>query len=136
MDAKLLACVVAGTLLIPAAAFGKDGNTLGRPPSSGWKSAGALRLPPIPYRETIHWLSTEAIGPTQKVDQLLGPDLDMLKFALDKDAVDDALFLDASASRPYAAPGKVTRKAALPNGRDGSDAIPLRRCRPTSSRGS
>ena len=86
MVTKLVACVVAGALLIPAAAFGNDGNRAIQPRASEWKSAGALPLPPIPYLETIPWLSTEATGPRQKVDQLLGPDLDTLKFALDKDA--------------------------------------------------
>jgi hypothetical protein len=77
MVTKLLAGVVAGALLIPAVAFGKDGNV-------SWKSSGALPLPPIPYLETIPWLSTEATGPRQKVDQLLGPNFDTLKLALDK----------------------------------------------------
>ena len=79
MIAKLFACVVGGALLIPAAALGKDGNV-------EWNSAGALSLPPIPYLETIPWLSTEASAPRLKVDQLLGPDLETLKFALDRDA--------------------------------------------------
>jgi hypothetical protein len=77
MITKLLAGVTAGALLIPAVAFGKDGNV--------WKSSGAVPFPPIPYVETIPWLSTEATGPRQKVDQLLGPNFDMLKLALDKD---------------------------------------------------
>ena len=86
MVAKLLACTVAGALLIPAAAFGKDGNMATQPRALEWKSAGALPLPPIPYLETIPWLSTQATAPRQKVDQLFGPDLDTLKFALDRDA--------------------------------------------------
>ena len=86
MIAKLFACVVAGVLLLPVAAFGKDGNTAGQSRASGWKQTSALPLPPIPYLETIPWLSTQATGQGQKVDQLLGPDFDTLKVALDKDA--------------------------------------------------
>jgi hypothetical protein len=85
MITKLLAGVAAGALLIPAVAFGKDGNAATQPPSVEWKSAGALPLPPILYLETIPWLTTEATGPRQKVDQLLGPDFETLKFALDKE---------------------------------------------------
>jgi hypothetical protein len=87
MVAKLFACVVAGALLIPGAAFGKDGKLAIQPPALDWKSAGALPLAPIRYVETIPWLSTEATGPRQNVDQLLGPDLDTLKFALVKDSL-------------------------------------------------
>jgi hypothetical protein len=86
MVTKLFACVVAGALLLPAAAFGKDGNTATQWRAPEGKQARALPLPPIPYLETIPWLSTEDTGPRQKVDQLLGPDLDTLKVALDKDA--------------------------------------------------
>jgi hypothetical protein len=87
MVTRLFACVVAGTLLIPAAAFGKDGNMATKPRAPEWKSAGALPLQPIPYLDTIPRLSTEVTGPRLKVDQLLGPDLDTLKFALDRDAL-------------------------------------------------
>jgi len=83
MVTKLFACAVAGALLLPQAASAKDGNTQSR---AEWKQTGALPLPPIPYLETIPWLSTEAAGPRQKVDQLLLPDLDTLKVALDKNA--------------------------------------------------
>ena len=86
MVTKLFACMVAGALLIPGAAFGKDGNMPTQPRAREWKSPGALPLPPIPSLETIPWLSTEATQPKQKVDQLLGPDLDTLKFALDRNA--------------------------------------------------
>jgi hypothetical protein len=86
MVTKLFACVVAGAVLLPAAAFGKDGHTATQWRASGWKQARALPLPPIPYLETIPWLSTEDTGPRQKVDQPLGPDLDTLKVALDRDA--------------------------------------------------
>jgi hypothetical protein len=85
MVTKRLACLVASVLLIPAAATGKDSNTATVLYSVEWRSAGALPLPPIPYLETIPWLSTEATGPRQKVDHLLGPDLGTLKFALNKD---------------------------------------------------
>ena len=74
MVTKLFPCILAGALLMPAAAFGKDGTVAAR--------LSALPLPPIPYLETIPWLSTEANGPRQKVDQLPGPDLDTLKLAL------------------------------------------------------
>ena len=86
MVAKLVACAVAGALLVPAGAFGREGNTTTQSRTLEWKSAGALPLPPIPHLETIPWLSTEVTGPRLKVDQLLGPDLDTLKFALDRDA--------------------------------------------------
>ena len=85
MVTKLFACAVAGALLFAQAAFAKDGNTAAQSRAE-WKQAGALPLPPIPYLETIPWLSTEETGPRQKVDQLLGPDLDTLKVALDKNA--------------------------------------------------
>jgi hypothetical protein len=85
MITKLLANVVAGALLIPAAALGKDATVATQLPSSQWKSAVPLPLPPIPYFETIPLLTTEATGPRQKVDQLLGPDFETLKFALDKE---------------------------------------------------
>jgi len=78
MITKLFVCLVAGALLIPGSAFGKDGNPATQPSALEWRSTGALPLPPIAYLETIPWLSTEATGPTQKVDQLLGPDLDTL----------------------------------------------------------
>ena len=79
MATKLFACVVAGARLILPAAFSKDGNTATQPRVLEWKSAGALPLPPIPYLEAIPWLSTEATGQGQKVDRLLGPDLDTLR---------------------------------------------------------
>src|SRR5215210_7973244 len=78
MVTKLFACAVAGALLFPQAAFAKDGSTATQSRAQ-WKQAGTLPLPPIPYLETIPWLSTEETGPRQKVDQLLGPDLDTLK---------------------------------------------------------
>jgi hypothetical protein len=85
MVTKLFACFVAGALLIPAAALGKDGKAT-QPDASEWKSAGELPLPPVPYLETIPWVSSEAARPGQKVDRLLGPDLNTLKLALDKDS--------------------------------------------------
>ena len=84
MVTKLFACAVAGALLFPHAALAKD-NAPGHARVSEWKET-ALPLPPIPYLETIPWLSTEGTGPRQKVDQLLGPDLDTLKVALGKNA--------------------------------------------------
>ena len=78
MVTKLFPCILAGALLMPAAAFGKDGTVAPRLSALPLP----LPLPPIPYLETIPWLSTEANGPRQKVDQLLGPDLDTLKLAL------------------------------------------------------
>ena len=85
MVTKLFAWDVAGALLIPAAATGHDGNSADRPLLNR-KSAGPAPLPAIPYPETIRWLSVEATGPGQKVDQLRGPSVDQLKFALDMDS--------------------------------------------------
>ena len=86
MVAKLFACVVAFALLLPQAAFGKDGEAA-KQPASEWKSAGGLPLPPIPYLETIPWLTAQADdGQRQKADQSRGPDLDMLKLATGNDA--------------------------------------------------
>src|SRR3954467_11975196 len=100
MVTKLFACAVAGALLFPQASFAKNGSTATQSRAE-WKQAGALPLPPIPYLETIPWLSTEETGPRQKVDQLLGPNLDTLKVALEKKyAADDALFLDAHGRAP------------------------------------
>jgi len=85
MVTKLFACAVAGALLFPQAAFAKDGSTATQSRAE-WKQAGTLPLPPIRYLQTIPWLSTEETGPRQKVDQLMGPDLDTLKVALDRNA--------------------------------------------------
>src|SRR4051794_40415876 len=64
MVTKLFACAVAGAFLFPQAAFAKDGSTATQSRAE-WKQAGALPLPPIPYLETIPWLSTEETGPRQ-----------------------------------------------------------------------
>jgi hypothetical protein len=63
MVTKLFACVVAGALLLPVAALGKDGNTATQWRAPEGKQVRALPLPPIPYLETIPWLSTEDTGP-------------------------------------------------------------------------
>ena len=85
MVAKLFASAVAFALLLPQAAFGKDGEAA-KQPASEWKSAGGLPLPPIPHLETIPWLTAQADGQRRKVDQLRGPDLDTLKLATGNDA--------------------------------------------------
>jgi hypothetical protein len=79
MVTKLLACALAAALLLPQAAFGKDGE-VAKQLTSEWKSAGGLPLPSIPYLETIPWLSVQADG-QRRTDDWRGPDLDTLKLA-------------------------------------------------------
>ena len=85
MVTKLFACAVAAALLLPQAAFGKDGASA-KQEASKWDSADALPLPRIPYLETIPWLIAQADGQGQKVAQLRGPDLDTLRLATGNDA--------------------------------------------------
>jgi len=84
MLAKLLVGVIAGTLLIPAGAFGRD-DKVAATRLRELKSAGALPLRSIPYLETIPWLRTNASGSGPKVDQSLRPNFETLTVALDKD---------------------------------------------------
>jgi hypothetical protein len=86
MVTKLFACVAAAALLLPQAAFGQDGEVAKQPAASEWKSAGGLPLPPIPYLETIPWLTAQADSQRQKAYQLRGPDLDTLKLATGNEA--------------------------------------------------
>ena len=85
MITKLFACAAAAALLLPQAASGKDGEAA-KQPASEWKSSGELPLPPIPYLETIPWLTAQADSQPEKVDQVRGPDLDMLKLTTGYDA--------------------------------------------------
>jgi len=83
MTKTLFAVLLAGTLMVPhiTPALGNDGTVgLGSAPSGSsspeWR--GDLRLPPVPYLETMPWLmyTSRARGP--KVDMLLGPQSDTL----------------------------------------------------------
>jgi hypothetical protein len=62
--------VVAGLSLAPAAAHGAES------PASESKAADTfeqLRLPPIPYLDTMPWSNWERTNATMKVDTLLSP---------------------------------------------------------------
>ena len=83
MDKKLFALLLAGTLMIPhiTPALGNHGTVpLGMAPDGSssahpWKD---LRLPPVPYLETMLWLTSGSAGKGPKIDMLWGPKLDRL----------------------------------------------------------
>jgi hypothetical protein len=80
MTANLFAWILAGTLVVPQAALGKDttADVATRAPSQPG-SWNALPLPPIPHLEAIPWLATAETEQRQKVDVLLGPKFESIK---------------------------------------------------------
>ena len=83
MTKKLFALVLAGTLMVPhiTPALGKD-STVGMRSVSGNASDqpiwDGLRLPSIPYIETMPWLIYGASGRGSKIDMLWSPKLNTL----------------------------------------------------------
>ena len=105
MVTKLFACAVVAALLLPQAAFGKDGEAK-LSPGSEWKSAGGLPLPPVPHLETIPWLAAQADSQRPNGGHVRGLDLATLKLAIGDEA---PLVTRYSSMRGAAAP-QDTRK--------------------------
>ena len=77
----LLAAVLAGLFAAPPAATWANDLTIGLGSSRDAASAqetAALRLPPVPYIETMPWLSSGVVLRGPKVDLLIGPTPEML----------------------------------------------------------
>jgi len=78
MNKNVFALVLAGALMVPhiTPAVGND-TTIGfggvRPGTSAQESRSELRLPPVPYLESIPWLTQRPPAPTSKVDMLWQP---------------------------------------------------------------
>src|SRR5690242_4071162 len=73
MIAKLFACCVATTVLLPQVAPAKDAHATNQSYRSGWRSTAG-----IPYRETIPWLTAQSPG-ADELNQSVGLDLDTLR---------------------------------------------------------
>ena len=104
MTAKLFAWILAGTLVVPQAALGKDAmaGTAPRAPSQP-DSWSALPLPPIPHLDAIPWLVAAGTEQRQKVDIQLGPNFDSIQLSFDQ----------GGAARPAQRPSLQSRDAAM-----------------------
>ena len=83
MTKGLFALLVAGSLAVPpiAPALGNDatvglgGQGANRTQGEFW---AALSLPPVPYLETMSWLTSGSFLRGPKIDTLLGPRIETL----------------------------------------------------------
>jgi hypothetical protein len=106
MAKHLFALLVAGALTIPhVTSAGATESTVGLAnPGGSWsRSAGSwssLPLPPVPYIESMPWLTHSSAAQGSKVDAIVGPKMKVIGPFLVQQDIPTASFTDSRLSVP------------------------------------